>query len=203
MSKLFESYGVSFRKGEVVFREGDKADYIYLIHRGKIRISISSGSSEEEIQLLGEPEFFGEMAIVNQAPRSANATAAEDCELIRMDKESFDRNVKDNHHFAVNVIRMLSERLRKADQVITSLNRQDRKQKLYAAILKNMHKNGKEDKSGQWLLIPYHEFYQQFLSQFAWSSSLFESAIQALLEDKSIYLKKNSDGLEYISISLL
>lgn len=202
MSKLFDNYGIKVSKGEFVFREGESADYIYMIHKGKIKISKSSGNHEEEIEVLGEPEFFGEMAIVNSKPRSANAIAIEDCELIRMDKSSFDRNIKDNHHFAITVIRMLSDRLRKTDEFLTQLTRVDRSQKLYTAILMEMTKNGKLDASGNWRLIAYKDFMEKFQQKFAWSKSQVDSAFESLKSDELVEIKKDNNGSEYIAHNL-
>lgn len=116
MSKLFELFGVTIKKGEYLFKEGDKADYMYMIQKGTVEVNKASGETIRKFKELGENEFVGEMAIINSAPRSANAVALEDCELIRMDKESFENTIRNNHQFAITIIRFLSERLRETDQ---------------------------------------------------------------------------------------
>ncbi|MCP4136346.1 MAG: cyclic nucleotide-binding domain-containing protein [bacterium] len=121
MSKLFDHYGSTYKKGDYIFREGDSANYLYMIHEGRVQITKKAGGMEKEINILEEGEFFGEMAIINFKPRSANARAVIDCKLIRMDRESFYNSVKDNNQFAVTVIQYLSDRLRETDEELTAL----------------------------------------------------------------------------------
>ena len=155
MSKLFEYYGVRKKKGEFLFKEGEEAEHLYMIRSGRVQISKRIGKTDEEIQILGEGEFVGEMAVINSAPRSATAIALEDCELISMNKESFDNSVRDNHKFAISVIELLSDRLRETDELITDLISREREQELYAEVIIELLKNGKREKSGQWILIPF------------------------------------------------
>src|SRR4030042_430857 len=82
MSKLVKYFGVSFKKGDYIFREGDLADVMYMIHKGKVQISKGTGTFNEKIRILGEGEFIGEMAVINSKPRSASAVAVENCVLI-------------------------------------------------------------------------------------------------------------------------
>ena len=119
MSKLFDYYGIKIDKGEYIFREGDDASFLYMIHKGQVEISKSKGDRKEVLQVLKEGEFLGEMAIIDSLPRSADAMALEDCELIRMDDESFDSSIKDNHTFALSVIHCLSDRLRQTSNAVT------------------------------------------------------------------------------------
>ncbi|MBP6993261.1 MAG: cyclic nucleotide-binding domain-containing protein [Spirochaetes bacterium] len=66
-----------------MFRENDPADVMYMIHKGKVLISKGADSFDEIIQVLGE------MAVINEMPRSASGVALEDCLLIKMDRVSF------------------------------------------------------------------------------------------------------------------
>ena len=118
MSKLLQQYGKTFRKGEYLFREGDRADYAYMIHKGSIDINKMVGDKLKRISTLGEGEFVGEMALISGGTRSANAVAAEDCECIRMDRVSFENLLKENHLFAIQVVKMLSRRLYDTDRAL-------------------------------------------------------------------------------------
>jgi CRP-like cAMP-binding protein len=104
MSKLFRYFGIHVPKGEYLFREGDEADTLYLIHKGSVKISKSVGNLEKRIQVLREGEFVGEMAVINSLPRSADAVALEDCDLIKMDRVSFDSTIEKNRQFALSFI---------------------------------------------------------------------------------------------------
>ncbi|HPV43838.1 MAG TPA: cyclic nucleotide-binding domain-containing protein, partial [Spirochaetota bacterium] len=131
MSKLVKYFGVNFKKGDYIFREGEAADVMYMIHKGKVQISKGMGTFDEKIRILGEGEFIGEMAVINSMPRSANALAVEDCVLIKMDRESFDKTVQKNHEFSVSVIQLLSDRLRETDEMLMVYAKNDRVQRLY------------------------------------------------------------------------
>jgi hypothetical protein len=66
------------KKGEIIFREGDRSDYIYQIEKGKVRIFRKINDIEEEYAILGEGEIFGEMGVLSNSKRSAWAQAVED-----------------------------------------------------------------------------------------------------------------------------
>ena len=70
--------GVSkkLEKGQLLFREGDPSDAMYVIKKGKITITKTKGDSEVELASMGPGQMFGEMAFFDQKPRSANARAA-------------------------------------------------------------------------------------------------------------------------------
>lgn len=118
MNKLMKQYGKTFKKGEYLFREGDKADYAYMIYKGSVDINKSTGDKLQRISNLGESEFVGEMALISGGVRSASAVAAQDCECIRMDRESFENLLKENHLFAIQVVKMLSKRLHETDKAL-------------------------------------------------------------------------------------
>ena len=138
MSKLVKYFGVNVKKGEYIFREGEPADVMYMIHRGRVQISKGIGTFDEKIRVLGEGEFIGEMAVINSLPRSATAVALEDCVLIKMDRQSFQETVRKNHEFAINVIQLLSDRLRETDELLMVYAKQERQQRLFADLLLEM-----------------------------------------------------------------
>lgn len=71
-----------FSAGEVIFRQGYPGDHAYIIKRGEVEIVLENvDGSEEIVATLGEGEMFGEMAVMDDAPRSATARAKTDCAL--------------------------------------------------------------------------------------------------------------------------
>ncbi len=198
MSRLFEYYGITKKQGEVLFREGEMADYLYLIHQGKVQISKKVGEALEEIQTLGEGEFVGEMAVINEAPRSATAVAVEDCELISMDRESFNGGIRENHKFAVSVIEMLSERLRETDEVITDLVSKYRREKLLSEIAMELIRNGKRDATGQWLLIPFDSFWKRVVSALPWGEDFIQKLLDEIVNEGTVTIKKGANGNRWI-----
>ena len=107
----------TYSAGQAVFREGDIGDALYVLVRGKV--SIASGG--EQLAELGRGEAFGEMAVLDEAPRSATAVAVEETEVLRIGSEEFYEILHEQVEIAEGVIRMLTRRLREADAVIQHL----------------------------------------------------------------------------------
>ncbi|MEO5345780.1 MAG: cyclic nucleotide-binding domain-containing protein [Magnetococcus sp. YQC-9] len=82
---VFKQYAI----GEVIFRQGDQADGLYLIRRGSVAVSRTVSGNEEMLAYLTAGNYFGEMALVSDAPRSATITAAAPAELILLTAERF------------------------------------------------------------------------------------------------------------------
>jgi CRP/FNR family cyclic AMP-dependent transcriptional regulator len=202
MSKLVKYFGVSFKKGDYIFREGDAADVMYMIHKGKVQISKGTGTFNEKIRVLGEGEFIGEMAVINSMPRSASAVAVENCVLIKMDRESFDETVMKNHEFSVSVIRLLSERLRETDELLMVYAKEDRIQKLYTLILSEMLSAGKRDGSGRWRLLNKDAFTDLAAERLKWDRSYVMSVIAELIAMDKIQLKEDRQGSGWLAVKI-
>src|SRR5678816_4255042 len=81
----------AFERGKRIFQYGEVGDKLYVIVEGKVRISREvSGMGEEALAVLGPGEVFGEMALLDETPRSADATAHESVRLLVITKEAFD-----------------------------------------------------------------------------------------------------------------
>ena len=99
-----------FEAGSVIFSEGDAgADRMYIVRSGTVEISIGN-RLVETVQANG---MFGEMALVDGAPRSATARARDACELAPIDRRLFVLMVDEAPHFALNVMRVMADRLRR------------------------------------------------------------------------------------------
>jgi CRP-like cAMP-binding protein len=117
----------SFRIGDVVFREGEVGDKLYLILEGKIRISREvSGMGEEALAVLGAGQAFGEMALIDEFPRSADARVHDRCRLLVLTKEQLEDLLlleKDlAYEILWNFVRILSARLRETNDKMTFLS---------------------------------------------------------------------------------
>ncbi|OHD69370.1 MAG: hypothetical protein A2W19_05520 [Spirochaetes bacterium RBG_16_49_21] len=200
MSKLVKYYGVTVKKGEHVFREGEPADVMYMIHKGRVQISKGVGTFDEKIRVLGEGEFIGEMAVINSLPRSANAVALEDCVLIKMDRESFDETVRKNHEFSVSVIQLLSDRLRETDELLMVYAKRERIQTLFAEILSDMLRYGKRDGSGEWLLLKKVSFLKRANVRLMWEMKSLLSVCNELIIMDRVRVKKDQHGAEWFAV---
>lgn len=117
----------SHRLGEVVFREGEAGSALYLILDGKVRISREvSGMGEEALAVLGPGDAFGEMALIDDFPRSADARVHERCRLLVISKEALEDLLFLNRDLAYeilwNFVKILSARLRETNDKMTFLS---------------------------------------------------------------------------------
>jgi len=85
---------ISVPKGATVFSEGDIADCAYIIERGRIAVAVERDGKQIVVAERGEGDLFGEMAIIDQKPRSASIIAIEDCELIRLTRKQIDHRIE-------------------------------------------------------------------------------------------------------------
>lgn len=109
-----------FAADDVIFEEGDPAGSFFLITSGTVRISKRGrGGRQENLSYLEAGEFFGEMALYDPAPRSAQATAATDTTLGRVDPEGFQRILElAPSEICANLTRVIIQRLRRVDQLL-------------------------------------------------------------------------------------
>jgi CRP/FNR family cyclic AMP-dependent transcriptional regulator len=112
----------SYARGNLILAAGDPTDSLYILVSGRIKVFISGSDGKEVIlAILGPNEFFGEMGLIDNNPRSANIVALEPCELVCIPKPDFKRCLSDNFDMAMTVMRGLVKRLRDADNKIGSL----------------------------------------------------------------------------------
>jgi len=111
----------TLRPGTRIFRSGDPGDAMYLIETGRVRISDDRGETPQLLKELGLGEFFGEMALVDEKPRSASAEAVEETTLLVITRENFDAVVLQNPSMALLLIQALSERIRSLTAEIDTL----------------------------------------------------------------------------------
>jgi CRP/FNR family transcriptional regulator, cyclic AMP receptor protein len=119
--QLFQRFGREFPKGTVLFREGEPGKEMYVVQQGMVSISKRVGEVEKILSMLGQGEFFGEMSILNNAPRSATATCAEDSKLLVIDPKTFEAMIRGNAEIAIRMIKKLADRLQEADHQIENL----------------------------------------------------------------------------------
>ncbi|HUL41326.1 MAG TPA: Crp/Fnr family transcriptional regulator [Burkholderiales bacterium] len=112
----------NFAKHAIILHEGDKTDALYVIASGKVKVVLSTGGGKEVIlAILGKSEFFGEMALLDQQPRSADVVAMEPTQLYAISKGDFVNCLAHNPQMAFKIIQGLIQRLRSADRKIQSL----------------------------------------------------------------------------------
>lgn len=99
-----------YKKDDLIFSEGDAADYIYFIESGRVSIFIQKFTSREEISILGPGEYFGEMAVFYKDKRSASVVAITDTTLLGVDKRAFLDLLKNDRAIADKINHILARR---------------------------------------------------------------------------------------------
>ncbi len=105
-----------YAAGTILFEENDPGSRMYVIRAGRVRIFRRVGGSEIVLAFLGPGDFFGEMALLENLPRSASAEVVEDARLIEVDAGTFEEMIKSNVEIAVRIMRRLAGRLRESDR---------------------------------------------------------------------------------------
>ena len=101
----------SFKANEVIVREGDYGDCMYIVKTGRVRISKSVMGEDKVLAELGSGQFFGELSLINNKDRAASAVAMGDVEVIELDWETFQNNIHQHTGVARQMIRTLARRL--------------------------------------------------------------------------------------------
>ena len=101
----------SFSKGDTIFREGEQGEEFFVVVHGKVEIR----SANRRLETVGAKGIFGEMALIDASPRSATVVAVTDVKLVPVGEKQFLFLVSRTPYFALNVMRVLAQRLRRAN----------------------------------------------------------------------------------------
>ena len=100
---------IDFRAGDTIFRTGEGADVMFYVVDGEVEIRWN----DRVLEVVGPGEIMGELAMVDDSPRSATAVAKTDCKLAGISREHFKMLVQRNPVFALEVMRVMADRLRR------------------------------------------------------------------------------------------
>jgi CRP-like cAMP-binding protein len=114
---------LSYRAGDPIFWKGEEGHGLLAVLSGVVRISASSDDSREIVlNLIGKNEIFGEIALLDGGPRTANATALTDCILLSIDHRDFVRVLVQEPALAVGVLAVVCKRLRSTTKQVEEMN---------------------------------------------------------------------------------
>jgi CRP-like cAMP-binding protein len=147
-----QKFAKFYQPGAVVFREGDEGEEMYIIQKGKVRISKSFAGKLYVIAVLSKGDFFGEMAIVNRIKRTATVTAMDAVELLAFDREGLVNMITKNARVGLSIIDKLCRRLQNANLKIQHLVKKDE----MGLIALHLHHLFQELPPGK-TAIPYQE----------------------------------------------
>ncbi len=118
----------ALRKGQVLFREGDQGQEMFLVSRGTILVSKAvTGRVEQLLARMGPGDFFGEMSLFDRSPRSATIQAESDAVLLALDRENLNALVQVNPRAAVSffeaLVQVFIKRLRDSGELVAEVTR--------------------------------------------------------------------------------
>lgn len=118
------THKVAFASGETVVEIGTPGRSLFIVLDGEAQVVYPSDNGDFELARLGPGDFFGEMALLNDRPRSATVRTLSSMEALVLDKEDFRRVVSESTGMALRLLSTLSTRIRNADEIIISLSDQ-------------------------------------------------------------------------------
>lgn len=104
--------GKNYKDTEVIIKQGEPGDYIYVIQEGLVEIVKETDRGEVQLALRSEGEFFGEMAIFEREVRSATVRALGEARVLTIDKENFLRRIYEDPSLAFHLVQIMSSRIR-------------------------------------------------------------------------------------------
>jgi pSer/pThr/pTyr-binding forkhead associated (FHA) protein len=114
----FERYLVTHPMGDIIFSEGELGTEMYIIQSGTVELLKDIGGETRVLATLEKGDFFGEMCVLEDLPRTASARARTDVELVRINGATFDAMLKSNTEIAIRMMRKLSRRLREVTAML-------------------------------------------------------------------------------------
>ena len=109
-----------FPAGSVLMHQGDVSDFLYVIVEGRVRVELSHPDLLGQVPLaeVGLGEVVGEMGLLAGEPRSATVTAIQDTETLELDAATLEQTIRDYAEASATLLRILSQRVRRADELI-------------------------------------------------------------------------------------
>ncbi len=112
----------TFRSGEVIFHRDDPGQVLYVIKEGKVKICLISPDGQEiSLVVFGKGECFGELALLDGLPRSADAIAVEKVECYTLQRSDFHNTIMKNPKISIQVLEVISKRLRNTNEQVEDL----------------------------------------------------------------------------------
>lgn len=139
-----------FRKDDTIFHEKEAGDTLFVILHGRVKVAIFGDDGKEvTLSTLSEGDFFGELALLDQEPRSASVVAEEDCELLSLNRDDFMRALEQDGGLSAALIQALAQRLRKANHQISTLALLDVYGRVARVIAELAEEEGRRLKDGR------------------------------------------------------
>ncbi|MGD8149157.1 Crp/Fnr family transcriptional regulator [Ornithinimicrobium sp. Y1694] len=155
-------------RGEVVFREGDPGDSLYVVLSGKVKLARTSGDGRENLlSVLGPGEMFGELSLFDPGPRLTTAYVVSNTEFISLGNEALRAYLADHPEVAMQMLAGLAHRLRRTNEGLSDLVFTDVPGRVAKALLDLSDRFGRRTDIG---LLVAHDLTQEELAQLVGAS---------------------------------
>jgi CRP/FNR family transcriptional regulator, cyclic AMP receptor protein len=155
-------------RGDVLFREGDRGDRLYVIGEGKIKLGLTSSDGRENLlAILGPGEMFGELSLFDPGPRTATATAVAETQIIALHHEDLTTFLSGRPAVATTMLAALARRLRRTNETLSDLVFTDVPGRVAKALLDLSSRFGRQSEDG---ILVAHDLTQEELAQLVGAS---------------------------------
>lgn len=180
-----------YRKNNLIIFEEDEGQVMYIIRSGRVKISRINYTGEEVIlAILGATDFFGELSIIDEGPRSATVTSLEEVELLSLRRQDFLELMTQHPVIAISLLKLMAMRLRKTDAQLVSLSTLDARGRVVSMLIGLAKDLGQPDGDAVRLTaLPL----QRDLASMAGTSRETMSRLLAKLEGEGWIAKDGSD----------
>jgi CRP-like cAMP-binding protein len=141
LERKADEFNRVYPKDTMVFSEGQPGDELYIIQKGSVKITKIVDNNEVLLAVLKQGDIFGEMALLEAKPRSASAVAYEDCQLLAVNKENFERMVATQPQIVTRLTQLLAERIWFIYKQLANTLISDPLGRMYDALLIQLEKN--------------------------------------------------------------
>lgn len=191
----------NYKKGQIVFFEGDISDKLYIINKGKVKIFKYTKEGKEQIlYILTNGDFTGDLSLLKKSKLEFNAEALEDTAVCTLTKEDFDKILEKNPQITLKILEVVHDRLVSLENLIQRLSTKDVETRIAGVILTLIDNFGKETKEGIVLELPlsreeignYSGLTRETVSRTL--TSMQDSGLIELVGNKKIIIK----DIEYL-----
>lgn len=191
ISMLSRISGITpFKKGRMIVQQKDSGDTFYIVVSGRVKVTLLNEDGREIVlSILTKGDFFGELALLDNEPRSANVIAVEDTCLFLITRVQFYQLIETHPHILRKVLKEICARLRHADEKIESLAFLDIYGRTLMTLQQLAHDHGIETKNGIEILdVPTH---QELSCMVGTSRETITRIITVLKKNRTLVMSKS------------
>jgi CRP/FNR family cyclic AMP-dependent transcriptional regulator len=143
-----------FSPGQIIFHHGDPGGLLYIITEGKVKVTHTTVDGQEAmLAIFGAGDFFGELALLDDSPRSATVESLEETQTLTLHREDFIQFISDNPGFALHVLHTLAQHIRRLNNQISDIFFLDLPARLARQLLHLADQHGTETDDGTQIQI--------------------------------------------------